>query len=194
MPGLNVLVIDPGGVLRRMCSSIRRSGYLVTPAPGDAQGALALAAHLRPDLVLLPADHPEAPDLSARLAQHRLAPVVWAIDDASQDTVERAKRARVAAVVRAAAGVFEMQAAMELAVLSFRTQRQLEKTVAKLEETLAGRKAVEQAKGLLMERFGLKEAEAYARLRQMAMDSRKPIREVAETILALADLTEPRHD
>ncbi len=76
----------------------------------------------------------------------------------------------------------------EMASGLIRERERLRKTVAKLEEALESRKVIERAKGLLMEQQGLKESEAYARMRQLAMDKRKSIREIAEVIIGLADL------
>jgi len=70
---------------------------------------------------------------------------------------------------------------------SFASREELRRTVARLEEALATRKLVERAKGLLMERHGLAEAEAYHRLRRLAMNSRRPLREVAELVIGLVD-------
>ncbi len=192
MPGLHVLMIDPGFVLGHMAEALRGAGNAVVPGPGDAQTVLAFAGRLLPDVVVIPARHPELMDLAPQLAHARVAPVVLAIDSAGRDTVDLAKRARAAAVVRSDASPVEIQVALELAVLSHRDRRRLEKTVARLEQALEARKTVEQAKGLLMDRFGLKEAEAYARMRRMAMDSRKSLREVAEVILAWKDIAGPQ--
>lgn len=190
MRTLRVLMFDHGGALAGLSRTMRDCGYAVVAGPPSAEvdGALALARRLRPDLVLLAADHPQAPTLSGRLADGRVAPVIWASPSGSHEVLERARGARAAALVRAGAEPFDVQAAVELAVASFRQRCHLEKTVARLEETLQARKMVERAKGLLMEQFGLRESEAYDRLRRLAMDSRRSLREVAETILAVADV------
>jgi len=53
-----------------------------------------------------------------------------------------------------------------------------------LAEALAARKLVERAKGLLMEKEKLSEQDAYARLRKASQLSGKPIRVVAEALIA----------
>mgnify|MGYP000888015224 CR=1 FL=1 len=55
--------------------------------------------------------------------------------------------------------------------------------VADLEDRLASRKAVDQAKGLLQEGLGLSEAEAFRWIQKTAMDLRKSMREVAEGVI-----------
>jgi response regulator NasT len=52
---------------------------------------------------------------------------------------------------------------------------------------LAARKAIERAKGLLMEREGLTENEAFARLRKASQISGRPLKVVAEALIATLD-------
>lgn len=61
--------------------------------------------------------------------------------------------------------------------------RAVEDEVADLEERLASRKAVDQAKGLLQEGLGLSEAEAFRWIQKTAMDLRISMREVADQSL-----------
>ena len=53
-----------------------------------------------------------------------------------------------------------------------------------LAEALAARKAIERAKGLLMERDGLTEQEAFGRLRKASQISGRPLRAVADAVIA----------
>lgn len=63
-------------------------------------------------------------------------------------------------------------------------RREVEEAARKLEE----RKIIERAKGILMDRFDLAESEAYKRLRDTAMRQRKPLREIAQSIIEFATL------
>src|SRR5436190_1148610 len=53
-----------------------------------------------------------------------------------------------------------------------------------LAEALAARKAIERAKGLLMEKEGLSEQDAFARLRKASQISGRPLKVVAEALIA----------
>ena len=53
-----------------------------------------------------------------------------------------------------------------------------------LSEALAARKAIERAKGLLMEKEGLSEADAFDRLRRASQHSGRPLRVIAEAVIA----------
>ncbi|MGZ4481796.1 MAG: ANTAR domain-containing response regulator, partial [Gaiellales bacterium] len=53
-----------------------------------------------------------------------------------------------------------------------------------LREALEARKKIERAKGLLMEKDGLSEGEAFARMRRASQTTGKPLRQIAEAICA----------
>ena len=73
--------------------------------------------------------------------------------------------------------------AIEIALARFREFRALEKELGDTRAALETRKIVERAKGVLMDRYGLKEEEAFRRIQKLSMDTRKPMREIAEAIL-----------
>ena len=53
-----------------------------------------------------------------------------------------------------------------------------------LRDALAARKMIERAKGLLMERDGLTEADAFTRMRRASQQTGRPFREIAEAMVA----------
>jgi AmiR/NasT family two-component response regulator len=56
-----------------------------------------------------------------------------------------------------------------------------------LSEALAARKAIERAKGLLMAKEGLSEADAFARLRKASQVSGRSLHVIAEAVIATFD-------
>jgi response regulator NasT len=80
-------------------------------------------------------------------------------------------------------GEAQLVPAVEVALARFREFRALEKELGDTRATLETRKIVERAKGVLMDRQGLKEEEAFRRIQKLSMDTRKSMREVAEAIL-----------
>ena len=74
--------------------------------------------------------------------------------------------------------------AIETARARYEELRALREEADSLAEALAARKAIERAKGILMQREGLSEDEAFARLRKASQISGRPLRVVAEALLA----------
>lgn len=76
-----------------------------------------------------------------------------------------------------------LSAAIEMVLNQTREIARLRKELAEAQEALAARKTVERAKGIVMEREGLTENEAYARLRRLSMDERMSMKDLCETLL-----------
>jgi AmiR/NasT family two-component response regulator len=83
----------------------------------------------------------------------------------------------------------ELGPALDLAVSRFRDLAAVRSENEDLKRKLESRRLVDRAKAILIQRFGLTEAEAHRRLQKTAMDTRRPIAAVAEAVLLG---TEPR--
>jgi two-component system, response regulator PdtaR len=77
----------------------------------------------------------------------------------------------------------ELMAALVLSLAAAKRVGKLKEEVASLRENIESRKIVEKAKGRLMERDRLSEAEAFRRMQRLAMDRRISMRQLAEAIL-----------
>ena len=160
-------------------------GYDVIGEAGDGQTAIDLALKLRPDLVVMDIKMPDVDGITAaeNLTRERIAPVVLLTAYSDQPLVERAKEAGVVGYVVKPFREAELMPVIELSLARFEEFRALETEVGGLKDALESRKVVERAKGVLMEVHGLREAEAFHRIRKASMDARKSMREVAEAIL-----------
>ncbi len=78
----------------------------------------------------------------------------------------------------------ELVSAIEVALGRFEEILQLDATVRELEEKLEVRKAVDRAKGVLMDGHGLAEADAFAFVQKTAMSERSSMLDVANRIIS----------
>jgi response regulator NasT len=165
-------------------------GYDIVGEAGDGRSALDLARKLRPDLVIMDIRMPGVDGISAaeELTRERIAPVVLLTAYSDQGLVERAKDAGVVGYVVKPFRQTELMPVIELSLTRFEEFRSLEREVGDLKEALETRKLVERAKGVLMEVHGLREAEAFHRIRKTSMDTRKSMKEVAEAVLLTHEL------
>ena len=168
--------------LREMLTHL---GYDVIAEAGDGRTAMELALKLRPDLVVMDIKMPDVDGITAaeNLTRERVAPVVLLTAYSDQPLVERAKEAGVVGYVVKPFREAELMPVIELSLARFEEFRALETEVGGLKEALESRKVVERAKGVLMEVHGLRESEAFHRIRKTSMDARKSMKEVAEAIL-----------
>ncbi len=139
--------------------------------------AVALVRRSAPDVVVCAAGMPDGDGVQTA-AQLTAAdcPVVLFTSHTDGAVVDRAREAGIMAYLLKPLRPAELAPALDLAIARFAETR-------RLRQSLEDRKLIERAKGALMARFGLTEDEAFKRLRRAAMDSRKPMAEVARALL-----------
>ncbi len=160
-------------------------GYLVVGEAGDGVSAITLARQLQPDLVVMDIKMPKLDGIQAAevLTQERIAPVLLLTAYSDRELVDRAREAGVVAYLVKPFREADLLPAIEVAMARFQELRALDKQLGDLQEAMETRKIVERAKGLLMETQGLNEAEAFRRIQQLSMNTRKPMKEIAQALL-----------
>ena len=81
-----------------------------------------------------------------------------------------------------------VQPIIDVAIARFREFQALKDELDATRSQLAGRKAIEKAKGILMDHKKVSEDEAYQSLRKMAMDKNTRIIDVAESVISAFEL------
>lgn len=159
--------------------------YLVVGEVGDGQSAVNLARELKPDVMLMDIKMPDMDGIEAAkiLTEEQIAPVVLLTAYSQKDLVDRAKEAGVVGYLVKPFREADLMPAIEVALSRFNEFKQVRQEVADLQNALETRKLVDRAKGILMDLQGLDEQEAFRRIQKMSMNTRKPMKEVAEAII-----------
>jgi response regulator NasT len=160
-------------------------GYLVVGEVGDGRSAVSLARELKPDVVIMDIKMPDMDGIDAAkiLTEERIAPVILLTAYSQKDLVERAKEAGVVGYMVKPFRESDLVPAIEVALARFGEFEALHKEVDDLQIALETRKLVDRAKGILMDSQDLSEAEAFRKIQKMSMNTRKPMKEVAEAII-----------
>jgi two-component system, response regulator PdtaR len=162
------------------------AGFEVCAEARDGEEAVALARTEEPDLAVLDVKMPRLDGIEAarRILDERPIPIVMVTAYAEQDLLSRAVEAGVFGYLVKPFRETDLLPAIATARARHEELRALRAEADSLAEALAARKAIERAKGLLMERDGLTEAEAFARLRKASQISGRPLKVVAEALIA----------
>lgn len=186
MARTRIIVADDESIIRMdLKEMLTALGYLVVGEVGDGRSAVNLARELRPDLVIMDVKMPDMDGIEAAkiLTEEKIAPVLLLTAFGQRDLIERAKEAGVVGYLVKPFRESDLTPAIEVALARFEEFRKLEKEVSTLTEALETRKLVDRAKGILMDRDGLSEQQAFRKIQKMSMNTRKPMKAVAEAII-----------
>lgn len=180
-----VIAEDEALIRMDLAEMLAEEGYDVVAAVEDGEQAVSRTEELRPDLVILDVKMPRLDGIAAaqRIASQRIAPVVMLTAFSQRDLVESARDAGAMAYLVKPFGKSDLLPAIEMAVSRFAELQQLEAEVADLTERLETRKVVDRAKGVLQEKLGLSEPDAFRWIQKTAMDLRRSMREVADGVV-----------
>ncbi len=182
-----VLIAEDEALIRLdLKEMLLEEGFEVVGEVADGASAVRLARELRPDLTVLDVKMPVMDGIEAAeaISKERLSAILILTAFSQRDLVERARRAGARADHVKPCQKHHHQPALEIATSRFRELSGLEATVDDLQGQLAARKVVERAKGLLQEREGLSESEAFRALQREAMRRRMTMAAVSEETIA----------
>lgn len=173
-------------------ASLIELGHIVVGEASDGDTALNLAKAVKPDVAVLDIkmQGKDGIEVARELVKGGICAAVLLTAYALPEFVQRATEAGVFGFLTKPFDPKALDAAMKIAVARFNEFRRLQEELSELEEELATRKLVERAKGLIMKQYKLSEEEAYKLLQRRSMETRKPMREIAEAVLMTLDLLE----
>ena len=164
---------------------LEERGWHVVAEGEDGGDALDICRTRAPDLIIMDIKMPRKDGIEAAREINRLCPkpVILLTGREDEETIRRAAEAGVMAYLVKPVREEDLFPAIELAISRFREFEKLRRENVDLKKTLEARKLIERAKGLLMEKEGLTEREAFSRIQRISMDKRKPMKEVAEVLI-----------
>jgi len=188
---LQILVCEDEGLTTlRLRRSLEALGHHVVAEAADGEAAVALAGEHHPDVILMDIRMPKMDGVQATRAIMSARPTAIVIVSAFSD------RELIDAAVDAGASNYlvkpvsdeQLGPAIALAHRRFQQFQELGREVDGLRHALEARKLVERAKGILMDRLTLSEADAFRRLQSASRDRRQPLVDTARQVIDAASL------
>ena len=184
---MRILIAEDETIIRLdLRDLLERAGFEVCAEAKDGEEAVALARAERPDLAVLDVKMPHLDGIEAarRILDERPIPIVMLTAYGQDELVARAIEAGVFGYLVKPFREQDLLPAIHTARARHEELAALREEAESLADALAARKAIERAKGLLMEKEGLSEGEAFARLRKASQVSGRPLKVVADAVVA----------
>src|SRR3954462_684729 len=184
---MRILVAEDETIIRLdLRGLLERAGYEVVAEARDGEEAVELARLHQPDLALLDVKMPRLDGIEAgrRVLGERPIRIVMRPAFAQRDLIERAAEAGVYGYLVKPFREQDVVPAIELARARYEELVAVRADADSLSQALADRKVIERAKGRLMEREKRSEADAFPRLRKASQVSGRPLRVIAEAVIA----------
>lgn len=183
---VRVVIAEDEAIVRLDLKEImQEEGFEVVGETGRGDEALELIRQQRPDLAILDIKMPGMDGLSVarEVSAARLCAVLILTAFSQRDLIDQARQAGAMGYLVKPFQKAELIPAVEIALGRFAEMKALDEQVKSLEESVEARKAVERAKGLLMDELGWKEQQSFSWIQKTAMSERVTMLEVAKRVI-----------
>ena len=187
---MRILIAEDETIIRMdLRSLLEAAGFDVCAEARDGVEAVELARAEQPDLAILDVRMPRLDGIEAarRILDERPIPIVMLTAYGHDELVSRAVDAGVFGYLVKPFREQDLVPAIATARARHEELVAVREEAESLAEALSARKAIERAKGILMEKEGLAEADAFARLRKASQASGRPLKVIAEAVIATFD-------
>ncbi len=181
-----LLIAEDEAIIRLdLKEMLEEEGYEVVGEAADGEAAIRLARENDPDLVIMDVKMPGMDGLAAaeKIVAEQLSAVLILTAFSQRDLVQRAAEAGAMGYLVKPFQKTDLMPAIDIALARHAQLSAVRKESGDLAEQLETRKAVDKAKGRLMDGKGMSEAEAFRHIQKRAMDERRSMRDIAEEFL-----------
>jgi response regulator NasT len=188
---LNVLVIDENSIRASIIElGLREAGYERVTVIDDMNGLARRIETINPDVIVIDLENPNRDMLESifQISRAVKRPIAMFVDKSDEDSIIAAVDAGVSAYIVDGLKKERVKPILEMAVSRFNAFSRLQSELADAKSALEERKILDRAKGILMKMRGLSEEEAFVLLRQTAMNEKKKIADIAQSVVTAAGL------
>ncbi|MCO5731679.1 ANTAR domain-containing response regulator [Rhizobium sp. SSA_523] len=188
---LTILVIDENAIRSSIIEEgLQEAGHRNVTVIHEVQGVARIIETLRPDVIIIDIENPDRDQMEHlfQLTRTVSRPIAMFVDRSDTASIEAAVEAGVSAYIVDGLKKERVKPILDMAVSRFNAFSRLQRELAEARSALEERKIIERAKGILMKLRGLSEDEAFTLLRQTAMNEKKKMSEIAQSVVTAAGL------
>lgn len=186
LDNLRVFIAEDEPIVLLGCEAmVSECGHTVVGTASDGLAAVAGVLETNPDIIIMDINMPLMDGLTAleKIQEHRKIPAIIITGFKSKETVERACIDGVFAYLNKPVNECEIRSALRIAAYKANELEKIQMDRDKAKADLEGRKIIEQAKGVLMDEFGLSEAQAMKALQRKSNNENVRLIDAARKIL-----------
>jgi response regulator NasT len=188
---LTILVIDENAIRASIIEEgLNEAGHLNVRVIHEMQGVARLIETMDPDVIIIDIENPNRDMMEHMFQLTRMIsrPIAMFVDRSDTAAIEAAVDAGVSAYVVDGLKKERIKPILDMAVSRFNAFSRLQRELFEARNALEERKVIERAKGILMKMRGLSEEQAFALLRQTAMNEKKKLADIAQSVVTAAGL------
>ncbi|KUO48882.1 MAG: hypothetical protein APF76_09535 [Desulfitibacter sp. BRH_c19] len=164
---------------------ITLEGHLVVAKPKNARSLLQSVINIRPDIIIINAtiQTNNIIELCKNISEQNVAPIILIANQLETSKLTSYMKTDVFNYIITPITRDNFISILEFSISKFQQINDLEKKVKEYEKQIESRVLIEKAKGMLMQRKGLSEDEAYKMMRKISMDQCLSMQRVAKAII-----------
>src|SRR5690242_18114197 len=190
-PSLKIVIVDENPVRAAiLADGLREAGFTQVIRIEEMANLLARIYAMDPDVILIDLESPSRDQLEQMFQVSRAVkrPIAMFVDQSDTASIQASVDACVSAYIVGNLQKDRIKIILGLCISRFNAFSRLQGELEEAKDALAERKVIDRAKGVLMKAKKLSEDEAYTLLRKTAMNEKKKIAEIAQSVVTAAEL------
>jgi len=190
-PLLKIVIVDENPVRAGILTEgLREAGMSQITYLAATTNLLARIYEIDPDVILIDLENPSRDMLEQMFQVSRIVkrPIAMFVDQSDTASIQASVDAGVSAYIVDGLKKERMKHILDLCISRFNAFANLETELHRARSALEDRKVIDRAKGILMKAKGLSEEQAYVLLRTAAMNEKKKIAEIAQSVVTASEM------
>lgn len=184
-----ILIVDDEPLLRLdLKEMLKQANYEVVGEATDGFEAIAMSKELEPDLIIMDIKMPLLDGLTASkkiMAEGTTSGIILLTAYSDDTFIQKAKEFGALGYLIKPLHERALIPMVELSLSKGQEFKRMSSEIKRLNTKLNERKVIEKAKGKLMELENISEDEAYKKIREISMNKRVSMMEIAETLVLI---------